>query len=93
MANLPASEVGTESNVGGGHEHLTHGRLAQDPILTVDELALLLRVNRKTLYSAIQRGEIPGVRRIGGVIRIARAAVLAWMDQGQGRAVHSRRSR
>lgn len=34
--------------------------------LTVDELAALLRLNRKTLYDAIRRGEIPGVRSVAG---------------------------
>lgn len=53
-----------------------------DPVLTVDELARLLRVNRKTVYEAFQRGEIPGGRRIGRAIRFARAVVLAWLAQG-----------
>ena len=61
------------------------------PILTVDELAALLRVERKTAYAAIARGEIPGVRRIGSIIRISRDAVLAWLAQGQGRVSRSRR--
>jgi excisionase family DNA binding protein len=43
--------------------------------LTVDEAAELLRVNRKSLYQAIERGEIPGVIRIGRTIRIRRSAL------------------
>jgi excisionase family DNA binding protein len=62
-------------------------------ILTVDELAALLRCDRKTLYAAIGRGEIPGVRRLGNVIRIHRDAVLRWLADGQGRAPRSRGSR
>jgi len=42
----------------------------------VDELATLLRVNRKTVYDALSRGEIPGARRVGGCYRIHRDAVL-----------------
>lgn len=61
-------------------------------VLTVDELAVVLRIDRKTVYSAIQRGEIPGVRHVGAVIRISRDAVLNWLAQGQGRAARSRRS-
>lgn len=64
---------------------------AEPLALTVDELAVLLRVNSKTAYSAIKAGEIPGVRRVGGVIRIHRDAVLAWLAQGQGRVSRSRR--
>jgi len=63
------------------------------PILTVDELAALLRVNRKTVYEALARGEIPGARRIGGRYRILRTTVLRWLDDGQGRAPRSRGSR
>jgi excisionase family DNA binding protein len=63
------------------------------PVLTVDELASLLRVDRKTVYAAIARGEIPGVRRIGSLLRISRERVLAWLSQGQDRVSRSRRSR
>ncbi len=63
------------------------------PILTVDELAVLLRVNRKTLYDALSRGEIPGARRIGASYRILRDAVLEWLASGQDRVPRSRRNR
>jgi excisionase family DNA binding protein len=56
------------------------------PILTVDEVAELLRLDRKSIYAAIRRGEIPGVRRIGRTVRLHRATVLEWLAQGQGRA-------
>ncbi len=58
--------------------------------LTVDELAKLLRVNRNTAYEAIQRGEIPGVNRIGRKIRICRSTVVEWL-RGQGRGARSSR--
>lgn len=61
------------------------------PIITVDELAALLRVNRKTVYAAIREGAIPGVVRLGGTIRVCRDAVLAWMA-GEGRVPSSRRN-
>ena len=55
------------------------------PILTVDELAAFLRLNRKTVYEAVSRGEIPGVRRIGHTFRISRDSVLQWLrTQGAG---------
>ncbi|MBK8999624.1 MAG: helix-turn-helix domain-containing protein [Myxococcales bacterium] len=60
-------------------------------VLTVDELAALLRVNRKTAYAAIKAGEIPGVRHIGGVIRAHRDTVLAWLQEGQARVPRPRR--
>jgi excisionase family DNA binding protein len=62
-------------------------------VLTVDELAVLLRVNRKTVYDALARGEIPGARRIGGRYRILRDAVIEWFASSQDRVARSRRFR
>jgi excisionase family DNA binding protein len=64
-------------------------RLALPEVLTVDELAALLRVERKTVYAAIARGEIPGARRIGARLRISRDAVLRWLADGH--AAHASR--
>lgn len=56
------------------------GRVSGDPeVLTVDEAAALLRMDRKGVYEAIRRGQIPGVRRIGRVIRIHRGTLVAWL--------------
>lgn len=44
---------------------------------TVDEVAKKLRVNRKTVYEAIARGEIPAVR-IGRALRVP----SAWLRRG-----------
>jgi excisionase family DNA binding protein len=61
-------------------------------VLTVDELAALLRVNRKTVYEALSRGEIPGARRIRGRYRIFRDAVIEWFTSDRNRASRSRRN-
>ena len=71
---------------------LTEQSGALAPILNVDELAQLLRLNRKTVYTMIQRGEVPGVRRFGRTYRIHRDTVLGWLAEGQGRAPRKRRS-
>lgn len=52
--------------------------------LTVDEAAILLRVNRKTLYESIRLKQVPGVVRVGKALRISRAALLQW-SAGKGR--------
>ena len=67
--------------------------LPSSDVLTVDELAALLRVERKTVYAAVARGEIPGVRRIGRSIRACRRIMLECLSEGQGRAPRSRRKR
>lgn len=70
---------------------LRHG----DPldVATVPEIASLLRVAAKTVYGMVERGELPGARRVGRTIRISRAAVLRWLSEGQGRVSRSRRMR
>lgn len=44
--------------------------------LTVEEAADLLRTDRKTVYMAIRRKQLPGVMRLGRSIRIRRADLL-----------------
>lgn len=62
------------------------------PLLRVEEVAALLRVNRKSAYAAVEAGAIPGVVRVGRSIRVSRDAVLEWM-RGQGGVSRSRRTR
>lgn|GEM_PF-5214687 len=51
-------------------------------ILTVEEAAELLRLNRKTLYEQIQRERPPWALHFGRSIRIGRAALLAAFGLG-----------
>lgn len=67
-------------------------------VLTVDEAAGLLRLNRKSVYEAIRRGELPGVRRVGAALRIHRETLVRWLASGatigspcQGARLRSRR--
>lgn len=62
-------------------------------VLTVDEAAALLRVNRKTLYEAIRLNQVPGILRLGRAIRIGRDALLGWMrSAGSALGGHDERS-
>ena len=49
-------------------------------VLTVLEVARLLRVNRNTVYELFQRKEIPGGRKVGRCIRFSRDAVVQWLQ-------------
>ena len=60
-------------------------------VLTVDEVACLLRVNRNTVYELFQKKAIPGGRKVGRCIRFSRDAVVTWL-QGNCRDSHSNRS-
>lgn len=62
-------------------------------VMTVDELADAMRLDRKTVYGLIARGELPGVGRVGRSIRIHREAVLRWLADGRGVALRQGRTR
>ena len=55
--------------------------------LTVEEAAALLRVNRKTLYESIRLGQVPGIVRLGRVLRIRRSALVEWQSGNSGPAL------
>jgi excisionase family DNA binding protein len=50
-------------------------------VLTVPEVAQLLHVERKTIYDAIRRNQLPGVIRLGRAIRIHTATLLAHLSR------------
>jgi excisionase family DNA binding protein len=52
-------------------------------VLTVEEVADLMRIDRKTAYAAIAEGGIPGVRRVGRCIRVSRDVLLRWLEEGE----------
>ncbi|PRP98519.1 helix-turn-helix domain-containing protein [Enhygromyxa salina] len=49
-------------------------------LLCVDEVATLLRVTRKAVYCMIDRGELPGVTKIGRRVRFHRDSLLDWLE-------------
>ncbi len=51
-------------------------------VLTLDELADLLRLPADVLLALAQAGELPG-RRVGAEWRFARSAVLRWLSAGE----------
>lgn len=51
--------------------------------LTADEAAALLRTTRKAIYVMIERGQIPGVRKIGRRLLIRAEVLLSWIEDQQ----------
>jgi excisionase family DNA binding protein len=49
-------------------------------LFTVVEVAALLRTSRKAVYAMIERGQLPGLRRIGRRVLISREELLHWLD-------------
>ncbi len=48
-------------------------------VLTVAELAKLLRIDRSTAYNLLHKGEIP-YRRIGTAYRISKQAIIRYIE-------------
>ncbi len=49
--------------------------------LTADEAADLLRTTRKAIYAMVERGQLPGVTRIGRRILMRSSDMLDWLNQ------------
>ena len=57
-------------------------RLVASPVLlTVAETAALLRTSRKAVYAMVERGQLPGVIRIGRRLLFRRDALVDWLDE------------
>ena len=50
-------------------------------LLTVDEAAALLRTTRRAIYMMLERGQLPGVTRIGRRVLFRSDALLHWLEQ------------
>ena len=58
------------------------GAGAYRDVLTLDEAAVFLRLDARTLAVVAERGEVPG-RQIGSGWRFSRQALLAWLDASE----------
>jgi excisionase family DNA binding protein len=56
-----------------------------DEILTLPEVAQLLKVAEKTVYTMAQKGQLPAFK-VGGQWRFRRADLDAWIDAKTRRA-------
>jgi len=66
--------------------------LTANRLLEVREVAVFLAISEKAVRRRIERGQLPGVVRLGPrTIRLRLADLLAWT--GQGRAPSPRRTR
>ena len=60
--------------------------IADSPVLTVEEAAVLLRISRGSAYEAVKTGQLPTLR-IGRRLLVPRARLMAMLAAGgeQGR--------
>ena len=48
-------------------------------LLTPSDVAELLRTSRKAIYTMVERGQLPGVVRIGRRVLVREDALLDWL--------------
>jgi len=63
--------------------------MSQDEVLTLQEVAGLLKIAERTAYMMVQRGDLPGFK-VGGQWRFKRKDIDAWME-AQKRVEHRER--
>jgi excisionase family DNA binding protein len=59
---------------------LTSMGLPEDALLTIEEVARLLRISRGKAYGMAQRGDLPIVK-MGKSVRVRRDRLMAWLDE------------
>jgi excisionase family DNA binding protein len=52
-------------------------------LMTVDEVATLLRVSSAAVYKMVERDEVPGVIRIKKRLRFEREVLVHWLHQNR----------
>jgi excisionase family DNA binding protein len=75
-----------------GRLEVTNTPESIDEVLTLDQVAVLLKIPVEAARSRAESGELPG-RRFGQEWRFARHAVLAWLTAGEGTTSNTRRNR
>ena len=51
--------------------------------LVVKEVADILRTSTAAIYAMVERGQLPGVTRVGRRILIHRDSLLDWLDESR----------
>jgi len=52
-------------------------------LLTAPEVADLLRTSRVAIYAMVERGQLPGVTRIGRRVLFRSEILLDWLDRNR----------
>ena len=63
------------------HSHASRQTETLPTLLTIDDVARVLRTSRGAAYAMAARGQLPGLTRIGRRVLIRADALLDWLDQ------------
>jgi len=82
VSELLADRLTVARPLSVGRVEITNTPEPGDEVLTLAEVARLLKVSTDAVRSRAEEGELPG-RRFGKEWRFARLAVLAWLADGE----------
>jgi excisionase family DNA binding protein len=55
----------------------------REKLLTVEELADLMRLKLGTVYKLSREGSIPGRVKLGGAVRFRESAIKRWIEKSE----------
>ena len=58
-------------------------QIVHDAVLTIDELAVYLKIAKSTLYKLAQEGKLPG-QKVGRHWRFRKETIDRWLDDQPG---------
>jgi excisionase family DNA binding protein len=50
--------------------------------LTIEEVCVLLKLGKRTVYELARTGRLPGAAKVGGQWRVNRETLTAWLEAG-----------
>jgi excisionase family DNA binding protein len=81
-----------DNQASNGLRALTYGDSPATPLLlTVSEVASLLRTSVKAVYALVERGQLDGVTRIGRRLLFRRDLLLNWVCQKSTSSLEAKR--
>jgi excisionase family DNA binding protein len=81
LASTPPTEGQADSERRAGSTTSLSSLDALPPLLTIEEVAAVLRTSRKGVYAMAERKQLPGVTRIGRRLLVRRDDLLSWLDE------------
>jgi excisionase family DNA binding protein len=81
LAEFPAAPSVAEPSGGAPARSDLVKQQSLPALLTSGEVAELLRTTRKAVYSMVERGQLPGVVRIGRRVLFQQQALVDWLGQ------------
>jgi excisionase family DNA binding protein len=82
VSELLGDRLSVAGQLSVGRVEVTNAPEVGDEVLTLAEVAKLLKLSTDAVQSRAEEGELPG-RRFGKEWRFARLAVLAWLADGE----------